>query len=112
LDSNKTDCWINPYITGIIDVDSRANFINLNGNSGINSIASGATSATVTAKFIGPNNYVLLTIIDADALAAGEALKISTLNISPTNTFVVECIDEGTASVTITFYWEVCHMMP
>jgi hypothetical protein len=110
LDSNETDSWINPLITGDILTDSRANFVNLVGNSGVDTLTSGQASVTVSAKFIGPNNYVLLTIIDADALAAGEDLKVSTLNVAPTNTFVVQCIDEGTASVDISFYWQIVHI--
>lgn len=109
LDSNETDIWINPWITGIVEPDSRANFRDLAGNSGVATITISGTSAIVSARFVGPNSYVILTIIDADALAAGEALKVSALNVAPTNTFVVQCLNGGAASTGITFFWQIAH---
>lgn len=110
FDDNETDIWYGTWILGDVVTASKADFKNLIGNSGISTLTSGQTSVTVPATFIGPNNYVLLTIIDADTIAAGEALKVSTINVSPTNTFDVQCIDEGTASVSISFYWQICHV--
>jgi hypothetical protein len=112
VDSNYTDMYVNCRVVGTINSDTQANFIGLNGTSGTATFTSGQTSVTVTARFIGPNDYVLITIVDSDALAAGEALKVDTINRAPTNTFVVNCVDEGGISATTTFYWQIVHATP
>jgi len=111
LDSCNTSIWINPAInTMVIDPATTASFVGLEGNSGVATIASGNTGVTVNARFIGACNYVLLTIIDPDTLPAGAALKVSAIYVAPSNSFVVERIDEQTTTVSITFYWQICHV--
>jgi hypothetical protein len=108
LDSNHTDVYINPRIVGTINSDTRAAFIGLDGNSGTATLPSGQYVVIVSARFIGVNDYVLLTIIDSDAWA--DALKVEEINRAPTNTFVVLWAGEEAASVSITFYWRICHV--
>ena len=106
MDANKENVWVSPYFTGIIVAGSQANFIGLDGNSGYDVLASGQTEKNVTACFIGVNNIILLTIMEADNLRAGESLKVESMSTT-TNSFIVKCIDEGTASTDIGFFWEV-----
>lgn len=109
-DFGPSDLYENCQIEETIHQDTVAGFTNLIGNSGVATILINTPSITPTATFIGPNDYVALTIINADALAAGEVLKVDTINRAPVNTFVVNCVDEGNASVAITFYWEIRHV--
>jgi hypothetical protein len=110
LDSTTSDEYVNCEIVGTIHSATVAKFDNLIGNSGVATILIGTPSITPTARFIGPNDYVALTIINAGALATGEELKVDTINRAPVNTFVVNCLDEGNASAAITFYWEIRHV--
>jgi len=110
IDNGATDAYANCEVAGTIDSTTVAKFDNLVGNSGVATILIGTPSITPTARFIGPNDYVVLTIINAGALATGEELKVDTINRAPVNTFVVNCLDEGNASAAITFYWEIRHV--
>ena len=110
VDGNITNLYVNCEIVGDIDPNTQAAFINLVNNSGVATL-SGA-SVTVDAKFIGPNDYVVLTIIEADSVATGDFIKVDTINNAPTNTFVVNCGDEGAPASAIVFYWEIKHASP
>jgi len=102
--------YINCEIVNDIDSNTQAAFINLLNNSGVATL-SGATK-TVTARFIGPNDYVVLTIIEADSVATGDFIKVDTINNAPTNTFVVNTGDEEAPASNVIFYWEIKHATP
>jgi len=107
FDDNETNVWLNPWIVGDIHADSKADFQNLVGNSGNDAIASGVSSKTVTATFIGVNNYVLITVIDADA--PSKSLKVDNINRA-NNQFTVMWDDEGTVAADVDFYWTISHV--
>jgi len=110
LDSNHTDTYINCQIIEPIDSNTQASFINLVNNTGVATLT--GSTVTVAARFIGPNDYVVLTIIEADSVASGDFIKVDTINNAPTNTFVVNCGDESAPASAIIFYWEIKHATP
>lgn len=106
LDSNWTDRYINCKITGNIDSDSLASFDGLEGNEGVTTFTGGQTSVTISATWIGTNSLISIIILDDAALTSGESLKIESIDTA-NNQFVVNCIDEGALSQTISIHWRV-----
>jgi len=111
IDGNLNDTWISPFIAGDIQTGSEAQFINLEGNSGFDEIASGTSSETISARYLGAYSFPIITIADSDSLAAGESLKVESID-SGANTFVVKCIDELNANATISFFWQITTYNP
>lgn len=109
LDSNQTNLWINTFLSGDIIHGSYAYFKDLSGNSGYATLANGQTNVNITARFIGPYDYITLAIIDDDA---NETIKVDQWAASPTNLFTVTTTDEGTDHNSINFFWKVEHYVP
>lgn len=106
LDGNRTDVYRHCQIYGVIDPNTLAQFEELEGQSGWTQLTSGASSLLVNATWIGTKSLVFITMVDANFTDPDEMLKIESVD-SANNRFTVKCIDEGSASQDLDFFWIV-----
>jgi hypothetical protein len=109
IDANSTNKYVGCNIIGPINSDTRADLQGLENNTGVGTILSSGSTVTISARFIGPQDYILLTYIDTYELLAGNGLKVDTINRAPTNTFTVMLSTGATVSADVDFFWKVVH---